>query len=92
MKAVGSFIIVKDNEVIQENELGLIVTEQADKNIRYVISEVVTCGADVKEVHSGQFVYYDKISGSELRVKGKRYICIRERDVVVTMNDADSSI
>ena len=37
MKAVGNFIIVKDDEVVQKNELGLIITEKSDMNIRYII-------------------------------------------------------
>ena len=53
MKAVGSFIIVKDEEVIQKNDLGLIITEESDNNIRYIIGEVVSVGADVKEVEVG---------------------------------------
>lgn len=92
MKAVGSFIIVRDEEVVQKNELGLIMTEKSDNNIRYVIGEVVTVGADVKEVSPGEFVYYDKIAGSELRLKGQKFKAIRERDVVVTMDDVDSVI
>ena len=92
MKAVGSFIIVKDDEVIQKNELGLIITEKSDNNIRYVLGQVMTVGADVKEVVPGQFVYFDKISGSELRIKGTKLKAIRERDVVVTLDDADTVI
>jgi co-chaperonin GroES (HSP10) len=92
MKAVGSYIIVKDEEVVQKNELGLIMTEKSDNNIRYVIGEVLTVGDDVKEVFPGQFVYFDKISGSELRLKGEKFKAIRERDVVVTMDNVDSAI
>lgn len=92
MKAVGSFIIVKAEEVVQENDLGLIITEQSDINIRYIIGEVVTVGEHVKEVMPGQYVYYDKISGSELRVAGDKFIAIREKDVVITMDDVNSSI
>jgi co-chaperonin GroES (HSP10) len=46
----------------------------------------------VKEVKPGEFVYFDKISGSELRVKGKKYKAIREQDVVVTMKDVNTVI
>ena len=92
MKAVGSFIIIKDEEVIQKNELGLIMTEKSDLNIRYIIGEVITVGDDVKEVKPGDFVYFDKISGSELRIKGEKYKAIREQDVVVTMEDVNTVI
>lgn len=92
MKAVGSFIIIKDEEVIHKNELGLIMTEKSDNNIRYIIGEVMTVGEDVKEVTPGQFVYFDKIAGSEIRIKGDKFKAIRERDVVVTMDNVDSVI
>lgn len=92
MKAVGKFIIVKDEEVVQKNDLGLIITEKSDLNIRYIIGEVITVGDEVKEVKPGEFVYFDKISGSELRVKGQKFKAIREQDVVVTMKDVNTVI
>lgn len=92
MKAVGSYIIVKDEEVIQKNDLGLIITEESDNNIRYIIGEVVSVGADVKEVKIGGRVYFDKIAGSSLRVNGTKLKAIRERDVVVILDNADSII
>ena len=52
MKAVGSYIIVKDEEVIQKNDLGLIITEESDLNIRYIIGEVVSVGWDRERVSS----------------------------------------
>ena len=55
MKAVGKFIIVQDDEVVQKNELGLIITQDSDINIRYVIGKVITVGGEVKEVEAGDF-------------------------------------
>ena len=92
MKAVGNFIIITDDEVIQKNDLGLIITEQSDLNIRYIIGKVITVGDLVKEVEPGNFVYFDKVAGSDLRVKGKKFKAIREQDVVVTMKDVNSVI
>lgn len=53
MKAVGDFIIVKDQEIVQKNELGLIISDKSDLNIRYVVGEVITTGDLVKEVKKG---------------------------------------
>ena len=92
MKAVGDFIIVKDQEIVQKNELGLIISDKSDLNIRYVVGEVINTGDLVKEVKKGFFVYFDKVAGSELRIKGEKYKAIRERDVVVTVDNADSVI
>jgi co-chaperonin GroES (HSP10) len=91
MRAVGTYIIVKDEPVQQKNKLGLVLTESTDDNIRYIIGEVVSVGADVKEIQPGSRVYFDKVAGSNVRVDGEKYKAIRERDVVITI-DADTSI
>jgi len=85
MKAVGDYIIVKDEPVQQTNSLGLVVTEMTDNNIRYITGEVVSVGGEVKEITEGSTVYFDKVAGSGFRFKGDRYKAIRERDVVITV-------
>lgn len=92
MRAVGSFIIVTNEETYQTNDLGLVISESADNNVRYLIGKVVTTGDDVKEIKKGSIVYYDKVSGSPIRINGTKYIAIRERDVVVTVDETDTAI
>tara|TARA_Y100000114_G_scaffold156895_1_gene185872 strand:- start:3417 stop:3695 length:279 start_codon:yes stop_codon:yes gene_type:complete len=92
MKAVGDFIIVEDGEVYQKNELGLIISDKSDLNVRYIIGKVITIGELVKEVKEGMVVYFDKVAGSDIRIKGDKYKAIRERDVVVMLDDANTSI
>lgn len=91
MKAVGNYIIVKDEPIEQKNSLGLVLTERTDDNIRYIIGEVVSVGGEVKEIKVGDKVYFDKVAGSNLRFKAEKYKAIRERDVVITF-DADTVI
>ena len=92
MKAEGDFIIVEDGEVYQKNELGLIISDKSDLNVRYIIGKVITIGELVKEVKEGMVVYFDKVAGSDIRIKGDKYKAIRERDVVVMLDDANTSI
>ena len=92
MKAVGDFIIVEDGEVYQKNELGLIISDKSDLNVRYIIGKVITIGELVKEVKEGMVVYFDKVAGSDIGIKGDKYKAIRERDVVVMLDDANTSI
>ena len=92
MKAVGDFIIVEDGEVYQKNELGLIISDKSDLNMRYIIVKVITIGELVKEVKEGMVVYFDNVAGSDIRIKGDKYKAIRERDVVVMLDDANTSI
>ena len=70
----------------------MLFRSESDNNIRYIIGEVVSVGADVKEVEVGGKVYFDKIAGSSLRVNGTKLKAIRERDVVVILDNADSII
>ena len=72
MKAVGDYIIVMDKEVQQKNTLGLIVNEQTDDNIRYIVGKVVTVGGDVKEINPNSLVYFDRVAGSSFRFKGEK--------------------
>lgn len=85
MKAIGNYIIVSDEEVVQKNSLGLIISEEADENIRYIEGVVLSVGDQTVAVEVGDRVYFDKIAGSKIRLDGKKYIAIRESDVVVTL-------
>ena len=85
MKAIGNYIIVTDEEVVQKNNLGLIISEEADQNIRYIEGLVMSVGDKTVAVEVGDRVYFDKVAGSRIRLKGKKYIAIRESDVVVTL-------
>lgn len=85
MKAIGNYIIVTDEEVVQKNNLGLIISEEADQNIRYIEGLVISVGDKTVAVEVGDRVYFDKVAGSRIRLKGKKYIAIRESDVVVTL-------
>lgn len=85
MKAIGNYIIVSDEEVVQKNSLGLIISEEADQNIRYIEGLVISVGDQTVAVEVGDRVYFDKVAGSRIRLKGKKYIAIRESDVVVTL-------
>ena len=85
MKAVGTYIIVKDEPLEQTNSLGHLITERSDNKIRYITGEVVSVGGEVKEIKPGDVVYFDKVAGSSFRYQSDRYKAIRERDVVVTI-------
>jgi co-chaperonin GroES (HSP10) len=45
----------------------------------------MSVGDQVKAVEVGDRVYFDKIAGSRIRLNGKKYIAIRQSDVVVTI-------
>ena len=90
LEALFDAVIVKPLEVEEETYGSIVVPDMGkDKNEH---GEVITVGDLVKEVEPGSFVYFDKIAGSDLRIKGEKFKAIREQDVVVTMKDVNSVI
>jgi len=85
MKAFGRTIIISPIKEEVKNKVGLVITEANDREIRYKLAEVFLTGGDVKEIKSGDKLYYDKTNASELRLDGNKYLIISENDVRVVL-------
>lgn len=85
MKAFGRTIIISPIKEEVKNKVGLVITEANDREIRYKLGEVFLTGSDVKEIKSGDKLYYDKTHSSELRLGGNKYLIISENDVRVVL-------
>ena len=83
MKAVNHYIIVKKIEIGPKKVGGLILTEEVDKENRYLKAEVVSIGDSVQGINEGDVVYYDKHAGHGIQHKDKFYYVIRQMDVVL---------
>tara|TARA_Y100000361_G_C11049732_1_gene284467 strand:- start:253 stop:510 length:258 start_codon:yes stop_codon:yes gene_type:complete len=83
MKAVNHYIIVKKIEIGPKKVGGLILTEEVDKENRYLKAEVVSIGDSVQGINEGDVVYYDKNAGHGIQHKDKFYYVIRQMDVVL---------
>ena len=83
MKAVNHYIIVKQIKEGPKKVGGLILTEEVDKENRYLKAEVISIGDSVQGINEGDVVYYDKNAGHGIQHKDKFYYVIRQMDVVL---------
>ena len=83
MKAVNHYIIVKQVKEGPKKVGGLILTEEVDKDNRYLKAEAVSIGDSVQGINEGDVVYYDKNAGHGIQHKDKFYYVIRQMDVVL---------
>jgi chaperonin GroES len=83
MKAIGSFVVVELQKEEVKTKGGLILTEANEMNMRYKLAHVVSAGEDVKDLSAGDKIYYDSAAGSDIRIDGKKYVVVNERQIVV---------
>jgi co-chaperonin GroES (HSP10) len=83
MKAVNHYIIIERIEIGPKKVGGLILTEDIDKENRYLKAKVISIGDNVQGINEGDIVYYDKNAGHGIQHKDKFYYVIRQMDVVL---------
>jgi len=83
MKAIGSFVVVEVQQEEVKTKGGLILTEANEMNMRYKLARVVSAGEDVKDLKTDDKIYYDSAAGSDIRIDGKKYVVVNERQIVV---------
>jgi len=85
MKAIGTNVLVRKTVEEVKSKTGLILSEVNEKDIRYKLAEVVSAGEDVKDLSSGDSVYYDSAAGSDIRINGEKLTIVNERNIVVRL-------
>ena len=83
MKAVNSYIIVKNIKEGPKKVAGLIMTEELDSDNRYIKAKVISIGNLVEGIKEKDIVYYDKHAGHGVQYKDILYQVIRSGDVVL---------
>ena len=80
MKAINDAVVI---ETIQETHDVAGLDLRADGNaIRYNYGLVITASPNTV-LKEGDKVYYDSVAGSNLRIDGKKYLVLRERDIAL---------
>ena len=82
MKAVNSYIIVKNIKEGPKKVAGLIMTEELDSDNRYIKAKVISIGNLVEGIKEKDIIYYDKHAGHGVQYKDILYQVIRSGDVV----------
>jgi chaperonin GroES len=83
MKAIGSFVVVEPQKEEVKTKGGLILTEANEMNLRYKLATIISSGDEVKDLSDGDMIYFDSAAGSDIRIDGKKYVVVHERQVVV---------
>ena len=83
MKAVNHYMIVEKIKTEPKKVAGLIMTEDLDKENRYIKANVISVGNLVEGIKDNDVVYYDKHAGHGVQYKDKLYQVIRSGDVVL---------
>ena len=83
MRAIGTYILIKEIKEDITISGGLLLTEKDKSMFRYSCGVVESVGGDVKEIKSGDKIYYDKGQSFGMIIEGETVMVIRERDVVL---------
>ena len=83
MKAVNDYIVVEKEKIGPKKIGGLILTEDLDKDNRYVKATIISTGNLVEGLKDKDTIYYDKHAGHGITWKDTMYWVIRARDVVL---------
>ena len=76
-------MIVEKLKTEPKKVAGLIMTEDLDKDNRYIKAKVLSAGNLVEGIKDNDVVYYDKHAGHGVQYKDKLYQVIRSVDVVL---------
>tara|TARA_R110000824_G_scaffold152306_1_gene323501 strand:+ start:1704 stop:1961 length:258 start_codon:yes stop_codon:yes gene_type:complete len=83
MKAINSYVIVKDFKVGLKTVGGLLLTEELDSDNRYIKANVLSVGNLVEGIEEKDIVYYDKHAGHSITWKDDVLKVIQSRDIVI---------
>ena len=83
MKAVNQYIIIDPIKEELKKVGGLILTDEVNKDNRYLKAKVVSVGNLVEGINENDVVYYDKHAGHGIQHKDKFYGVIKQMDVVL---------
>ena len=83
MKAVNTWVIIEKIKTEPKKVGGLIMTENIDKDNRYIKAKVISVGNLVEGIKDNDTVYYDKHAGHGIDHSNKLYYVIQSRDIVL---------
>jgi co-chaperonin GroES (HSP10) len=83
MKAVNQYIIIDPIKEELKKVGGLILTDEVNKDNRYLKAKVISVGNLVEGINENDVVYYDRHAGHGIQHKDKFYVVIKQMDVVL---------
>ena len=83
MQAINYFIVIRKVKEAPKKVGGLELTEDQNKDVRYLKAEVVSVGDKVQGIESGNIIRYDKHAGHGIEWQDELYHVINLGDVVI---------
>ena len=83
MKAVNHYLIIEPIKEGPKKVGGLILTDEANEDNRYIKAKVISIGHNVEGIKENDIIYYDKHAGHGIQHKDKFYGVIKQMDVVL---------
>jgi co-chaperonin GroES (HSP10) len=83
MKAINYYLIIDKVKEPPKKIAGLELTEEQNKEVRYLKGEVVSAGNLVEGVKDGDLISYDKHAGHGIEFENKLYYIIKIGDIVI---------
>ena len=83
MQAINYFIVIRKIKEAPKKVGGLELTEDQNKDVRYLKAEVVSVGDKVQGVALGNIIRYDRHAGHGIEWNDEFYHVINLGDVVI---------
>ena len=83
MQAINYFIVIRKIKEAPKKVGGLELTEDQNKDVRYLKAEVVSVGDKVQGIEPGNIIRYDKHAGHGIEWQEELYHVINLGDVVI---------
>ena len=83
MQAINYFIVISKIKEAPKKVGGLELTEDQNKDVRYLKAEVVSVGDKVQGIEPGNIIRYDKHAGHGIEWQNELYHVINLGDVVI---------
>ena len=83
MQAVSYYVVVEKIKEAPKKVRGLELTEDQNKDVRYLKGKVISAGSMVEVLKEGDIIHYDKHAGHGIELNEKLYYVLKIGDIVL---------
>jgi len=83
MQAINYYVVIEKIKEAPKKIGGLELTEDQNKEVRYLKGKVVSAGHLAEMLNKNDIVYYDKHSGHGIECDDKLYYVLKLGDIVL---------
>lgn len=83
MKAINYYVVIEKIKEAPKKVGGLELTEDQNKDVRYLKGKVISAGNLVENLNKNDIVHYDKMAGHGIELNDKLYYVLKLGDIVL---------